>query len=288
MKDVSKVGDRGVIFTFDDDISVYLIHADENWFLCDTHLGPHSMKYVKNYMSVQSNKNKEDVIVFNSHSDWDHIWGNCAFRGEIIIGHETCRNRMKEIGQFDLLRLTEYHRGKIDLVLPSLTFSDRITFAEADIEFIYAPGHTIDSSVCFDRKDSVLFVGDLVEYPIPYLDFDDLDAYIKTLDFIKNFPAKVKVSSHSGIIDNALIERNITYIMNISNSNPIDPNVYQECPDVHNFNINNRLFLRYENMVREKLRDNFDYNLFRKNFDDLKKIDYTDLQEALEFYFVHL
>ncbi|MBC8016052.1 MAG: MBL fold metallo-hydrolase, partial [Sporomusaceae bacterium] len=270
----------------EDDISVYLIQADKNWFLCDTHLGSRSMDYIKKYISMQLNK--KDVIVFNTHSDWDHIWGNCAFQGGIIIGHETCRNRMSEIGQFELDRLTEYHQGNIKLVLPNLTFSDRIAFAEDAIEFIHAPGHTVDSSICFDRKDSILFVGDLVESPIPYLDFNDLEVYIKTLNFIKNFPAKIKISSHSGIVDNALIDRNITYIKNISKGNPINPIVNQECLSVHNFNINNRLFLKYENRVREKLGDNFNYILFRSSFGDLKEVGYKDLKEALELYFKHI
>lgn len=262
MKEVSNVGNRGVIFTFEDDIAVYLIQTDTYWFLCDTHLGPQSMECIKNYVSMHSNK--KDVIVFNSHSDWDHIWGNCAFQGKIIIGHETCRKRMNEIGQFDLARLSEYHQGNINIMLPNVTFSERLIFAEDEIEFIHAPGHTIDSSVCFDRKDSVLFVGDLVEYPIPYLDFNDLEAYINTLDFIKSFPAKVKISAHSGIIEDMLIDRNITYIKNILKGNWIDPIVYQESPSVHNFNINNRLFLKYENMVREKLKDSFDYTSFKE------------------------
>jgi len=285
MKKVSKVGNRGVIFTFEDDITVYLIKTDKYWFLCDTHLGPESMEYIEKYILAQP---KKEVIVFNSHSDWDHIWGNCSFRDKIIIGHETCRKRMNEIGQFDLARLSEYHRGNINLLLPNLTFSDRLIFEEDEIEFTYAPGHTVDSSVCFDRKDGVLFVGDLVEYPIPYLDFDDLEAYIKTLNFIKNFPAKIKISSHSGIIDNVLIDCNITYIKNIFDGNPIDPIVYQECASVHNFNINNRLFLKYESMVREKLKDNFDYTSFRNNFEDLKKVSYMNLQKALVLYFEHL
>lgn len=286
VKEVNKVGNRGVIFTFDDDITVYLIHADKGWFLCDTHLGPQSMESIKEYIGMHSNE--KEIIVFNSHSDWDHIWGNCAFKGGIIIGHETCRNRMADIGPFDLARLTEYHRGVIKLVLPNVTFSDRMIFEEDEIEFIYAPGHTIDSSLCFDRKDSALFVGDLVEDPIPYLDFDDLETYRKTLDFIKEFPARIKISSHSGIVDNELIDRNIIYIKNIFEGNPIDPIVYEKCPQVHNFNMNNRLFLRYEKIVREKLREKFDYTLFRNNFGNLEKTSYADLQEALECYLVNL
>jgi len=286
IKDICRVSNRGVIFTFDDDITVYLIDTDQRWFLCDTHLGPQSMDSIKNYISRQSKK--KEVIVFNSHSDWDHIWGNCAFEKGIIIGHETCRKRMNEIGTYDLARLPEYHCGIVQIVLPNVTFSDKLTFAEDEIEFIYAPGHTIDSTICFDKKDSVLFLGDLVEHPIPYLDFDGLETYIKTLDFIKKIPAKVKVSSHSGIIDNALIESNIAYIKNISQDKFIDPLVYHECPSVHHFNINNRLFLKYEKMIRIKLRDKFDYTQFRSNFENLQKVSYTDLQEALDFYYTKL
>lgn len=286
IKEVSKIGNRGTLFTFEDDTAVYLIHSDEKWFLCDTHLGPQSMEFIQKHISMQSNT--KDIIVFNTHSDWDHIWGNCVFQGGIIIGHEMCRSRMKEIGKFDLERLTEYHCGSIKLVLPNVTFSERLTFAEDDIEFIYAPGHTVDSSVCFDRQDSVLFVGDLVEDPIPYLDFIDLETYSKTLEFIKNFPAKIKISAHSGIIDHGLIDRNIAYIQKVLHGNSIDPSVYQGCLHVHNFNINNRLFVKYESMVREKLKKDFDYPSFKSNFQNLGKISYEDLQDALERYFKQL
>jgi glyoxylase-like metal-dependent hydrolase (beta-lactamase superfamily II) len=286
IKDISRVGSRGVIFTFEDDISVYLIKADNNWFLCDTHLGPKSMEHIKNYISEESDQ--KPVIVFNSHSDWDHIWGNCAFSGGIIIGHDACRTRMKEIGQYELTKLTSYHKGTIKLVLPNLTFNDRMTFDEDGLEFIHAPGHTIDSAICFDYRDSVLFVGDLVEDPIPYLDFSDLRGYIKTLTFIKEFPAKVKISAHSGIVDNALIERNIAYIMDVCSGYLVDPGFFRECPEVHTFNINNRLFLMYENAVRDQLKDNFDYSQFRSNFGDLKKVKYVQLQDELEAYLAHI
>lgn len=282
MKDISKAGSRGVIFTFDDDITVYLIHTDTYWFLCDTHLGPQSMQTIKKYIAEQA-KDKA-VIVFNSHSDWDHIWGNCAFLGSFIIGHETCRQRMQEIGEFELELLRQQHCGNIKLVLPNVTFSDRLLFADEEVEFIYAPGHTVDSAICFDRKDSILFVGDLVEQPIPYLDYHDLATYIETLEFIKSFPAQIKLSAHSGIVDNDLIERNITYITMILQGKQVEPAIYQATPDVHNFNINNRLLLQYENKVRERLKDNFDYALFRRNFKDLKEVSYADLQVELEQY----
>lgn len=279
---IREIGNRGVVFTFEDNISVYLIKADNRLFLCDTHLGPISMECIKKYISSQVN-NKE-IIIFNSHSDWDHIWGNCAFRDAVIIAHETCRKRMHEIGGFDLERLTEFHNGTIDLKLPNLTFSNKIRFEEDEVEFIYAPGHTIDSAVCLDGKDSVLFVGDLVEHPIPYLDYYDLEVYIKTLKFIRDFPARVKISSHSGTVDNSLIDSNIEYIGDILSGNPVDPKTYKECRSVHNFNVNNRLLLKYENMAREKSGGNFDYKAFRCGFDGWENIEYGALKEALESY----
>ena len=39
-----------------------------------------------------------EVLVVNSHADWDHPWGNNYFTGErraTIIGHELCRARMQ-------------------------------------------------------------------------------------------------------------------------------------------------------------------------------------------------
>lgn len=283
VKNVQKIGTRGVIFTFEDDIAVYLIGADRYWFLCDTHLGPVSMGYIQQYTA--SLADGRPTIVFNSHSDWDHVWGNCAFPESIIIGQELCRQRLSEIGRYELVELAGYHQGSVELVLPNLTFSDKMAFAAEQVEFWHAPGHTSDSAVCFDKKDAVLFVGDLVEHPIPYLDCDDLALYITTLGQLKHWPAKVMVSAHSGIITRELIDNNIAYIRAMLTGQPVNPAVYRECPAVHTFNVNNRLLLQYEKTAREKLGDGFDYAVFRSNFGDLKAIGREELQTAWERYY---
>jgi cyclase len=286
VKNVQKIGTRGVIFTFADDISVYLLCADRHWFLCDTHLGPLSMDYIKQY--IASRADGRQTIVFNSHSDWDHVWGNCAFQEGIIIGHELCRQRLHEIGRHELVNLAGYHQGNVELVLPNVTFSDKMAFAAEQVEFWHAPGHTVDSAVCFDKRDAVLFVGDLVEYPIPYLDWDDLALYINTLEHLKNWPAKVMVSAHSGIITRELIDNNIAYIRAMLTGQTVNPAIYRECPAVHNFNVNNRLFLQYEKIAREKLGTSFDYAVFRGNFRDLKEIGREELQTAWQRYYSRL
>lgn len=277
---IKEVGKRGVSFTFEDNITIYLINTDNRMFLCDTHLGPLSMEYIKQYISACTGE--KDLIIFNSHSDWDHIWGNCAFDDALILGHETCRNRMQERGEYDLERYSKNVKGTVKLKLPDLTFDSKITFEEEHIEFIYAPGHTIDSSVCFDRKDSVLFVGDLVENPIPYLSYIDLAGYIKTLEFIREFPADIKICAHSGIIDGEIINKNISYIENILHGRSVEVEDSREFEYVHTYNVKNMLLLNYESRAREKLGERFNFRAFRKGFEDLSKIDKVGLEKALE------
>lgn len=214
-----KIGERGILFTFQEgdsafsqDTCVYLIDAGDKLFLCDTHVGPESMEAVKGYINAQRLGDKE-IIVFNSHGDWDHIWGNCAFPNSVIIAHESCRQRMLESGESDLEKYKgKFHDGTFKLKLPNLTFDSRLKFEEYDIEFIYAPGHTADSAICYDRKDFVLFVGDLVEYPYPYLSYDDLEVYIKSLEYIKSIGARFILCGHSGRVDENLINENIAFI----------------------------------------------------------------------------
>lgn len=280
---IQEIGTRGVIFTYEDDISVYLIKGDHSYILCDTHLGPLSMDIIKDYISTTHLPEKE-ILIFNSHSDWDHIWGNCAFPDAKIIAHEKARTRMFEIGKYELQRLAKFHNGEIELKLPSLTFSDKLALPDEGIEFIYAPGHTIDSSLCFDQKDSVLFVGDLVESPIPYLDYYYLDVFIKTLEFIKGFPSMIKLSAHSGIISDKLIERNISYIKGILHGESISSEMIGSSVEVHQYNLNNRLLLQYEPLIRDKLGKKFDYASYKSNFMNLGKVSTEDFKVEIENY----
>lgn len=216
---IEKIGNRGVFFTFEEgdsmlpaDTGVYLIQSDKRMFLCDTHLGPKSMDVVKEYIHEHGLGGKE-LIIFNSHADWDHIWGNNAFGDVTIVAHQMCKKEMEERGQQELEKyLNKYHDGSVVLKMPNLTFDSQLKFEEDELEFIYAPGHTLCSALCYDRRDSVLFVGDLVEAPHPYLNCDALETYIETLELIKEFPAEILLSSHSGVVDRQLVDENIAFI----------------------------------------------------------------------------
>jgi len=278
----TKLSTRTRILTFDDDISVFLIFADRHTFLCDTHLGPDSMQQVQELLAGEAAS--RDLVVFNSHSDWDHIWGNCAFPEVMIIGHTTCRERMKERGEFDISRLHTLTRGDVRIILPNLTFESHLCFEDDDVCFIHAPGHTIDSSLCFDRRDGVLYVGDLVEDPVPYLDYERLDTYLETLEMLLTFPANVLVSAHSGIVTRDLIRKNIRYITKVMDGEEIDQEQLGAYASVHLANINTLLMLKYEKVVREKLKESYDFVSFWSITPDLSLIGTRDLTSLLDRY----
>ena len=277
---ITELSDRTRLLTFDDAISVMLVLGNTMTFLCDTHLGPDSMDLVNQYL--HKNQRNMPVVVFNSHSDWDHIWGNCAFPDSLIIGHTYCRRRMEERGIFDLTRMGELIRGRVTLMPPNLTFDTRICFEEEELVFFHAPGHTIDSSVCYDKKSGILFVGDLVEDPIPYLDYDRLDTYIKTLEMLLSFPAHTMISAHSGIIPRDLIRDNIQYIRSVRDGMPVLSERFGSYREVHQINLNTLLLFRYEKIARERLHERFDFTTFWSVFPDLGGIDTDTVEELAE------
>lgn len=270
-----KIGKRGMIFQFNDQNLVYLIEGQEKLFLCDTHMGNESMDEIKDYIAENKLENKE-LIIFNSHSDYDHVWGNYSFKNNTIIGHESCRKRMQEKETIRLELLKEQIEEDVEIKLPTLTFAEKLVFEDERIEFIYAPGHTVCSSICFDRSDSVLYAGDLLEYPIPVLLYDNLEVFLESLELLKSFDAETIICSHSGIVDEKLISSNIQYIRGVIEG--LEPALTEDwAKDRHNYNRKSLLFLKYENILRKKLGDKFDYRKFKEGFWKLRNIGFKEL-----------
>ncbi|WP_326618765.1 MBL fold metallo-hydrolase [Streptomyces decoyicus] len=103
--------------------------------------------------------------VVNTHHHGSHTYGNCAFPGATVIAHSLTRSEMAESG----LALTELWPdvdwGDVRLVLPSVTFDERLTLYSGDrrIELVFCgPAHTTNDVVAWLPDDGVLFTGDVV------------------------------------------------------------------------------------------------------------------------------
>jgi cyclase len=216
-----KVRTRGVLFSFDSPFrtNAFLINGDEHIFLCDTFLGMGPMEEIKKHLKVNKIGSKP-VIVFNSHADFDHYWGNGSFKSSIILSHELCRMRIERESEEALVSSQEYKQGIVEILPPNTVFSERLLFVDEGVEFYYTPGHTLDSASCFDHRDRVLFVGDNVESPLPHVNELNSKQYTATLEEYLNRNATTIASGHDDLmLNDALIRRNLEYVRNFQKLN---------------------------------------------------------------------
>lgn len=210
---VKAMGKRGLIFSFDmggSPTNVYVIEGEHHRFICDTFLGPYAMKRVLSHCIERHGE--KPSLVFNSHAHWDHIWGNVLFESGPIIGHSSSPEIIRKDGPEQLKEYGRFAQGEVRLVPPDTTFTDRLEFADEGVVFFHTPGHTSDSSSCHDLKDNILFVGDNLEEPIPYIFHTDLDGYVTSLEtYVQLKPAAI-VMGHGNGDGNEILQRNLQYV----------------------------------------------------------------------------
>jgi glyoxylase-like metal-dependent hydrolase (beta-lactamase superfamily II) len=246
------IGSRCRLFTFDDLVAsrfgtttnVLALEAGRNLLVCDTYLGPEALRPAL----AELLRDREEVVVVNTHADWDHVWGNCLFADSRIVGHRLCRERLLREGEAGLAENACWQRGEIRLVPPLVTFEDGLELPEFDVELFFSPGHTPDSITLYDRRDRVLAVGDNAERPIPScVDPDNLDAHLGSLRKFLTYPCDTIVPGHGDLLTAADILANITYLEALRQG---DTSRYEEEP----YRLNHLENLRLIDQARQRGR----------------------------------
>jgi len=219
---VEKVGNRGFLFSFLDmdnyPTNVYLINGKNRFFVCDTFLGPSHMMAISEFALTELGN--KPFVVFNSHYHWDHIWGNCYFHNALIVSHILTRERILRLGKKEVTKNHRFWEKEAFIKPPDCTFQEKILFPEDSVECFYSQGHTKDSSSCLDVEDGVLFVGDNLENPIPYLETAHLEEYEATLRQYKLVPWQFIVPGHGVVAGKKLLDKNIHYIQDLLDKQP--------------------------------------------------------------------
>jgi glyoxylase-like metal-dependent hydrolase (beta-lactamase superfamily II) len=191
------------------------------------------MKDVERIIKENGHQDKP-IVVFNSHADWDHVWGNCYFEGAMILSHRECKTRMVAEWDDEMKKNQDEQRGKAILTPPTTVFDEKYIFEDDEIEFFYSPGHTVDSASCYDRRDGVLFVGDNIESDLPYVNNLDFDIYINTLEGYLARDWTNIVSGHDPIqTDDVLLRSNLKYLRLMKNWKVNMNKLSQKGLDVH-------------------------------------------------------
>ncbi|MFW9924914.1 MAG: MBL fold metallo-hydrolase [Candidatus Thorarchaeota archaeon] len=278
-----QVGSRGMVFIFDDfttpeyecPTNVYVIIGNKNVYVCDTFLGPDSMKEVKEYLAQKCPQ--KPITVFNSHHDWDHHWGNCAFPNSRIIAHELCLEKMDEEALNEMEKNKDQMKGKVIYTPPNVLFKNILLFDEDEIKIFYSPGHTIDSSSLYDMKDKILFAGDNLERPIPYLttNLNGLKEYITSLDKYNELEIKQIIPGHGPISTTDILKDNYEYLSNFPDLEKVSDKRKDQKSylSVHIMNLNKiaEMFISEGNKAEAKNYWEIALDLSEKNIDLLSK-----------------
>jgi glyoxylase-like metal-dependent hydrolase (beta-lactamase superfamily II) len=172
----------------------------------------------------------EPGIVFNTHSDGDHVWGNQLLPGARIVSTVTAKRLMTLDTPKDLRRLQRLGRllpgmgrqfrvfnwSEIELTLPGETFEGRLVLdlGGRPVELIeVGPAHTAgdavawlpDAGVCFAAD--VLFIGGT---PITWA--GPVAAWLAALDRVCALGARTYVPGHGPVCGQAEVDELRRYL----------------------------------------------------------------------------
>ncbi len=155
----------------------------------------------------------------DTHSHWDHSWGNEEFPEATIIGHENCYQEMVDVEwnaewRDKVVAANDpwsEEAGLVTITPPNLTFesSMRLYFGGRELHLRYfGRAHTGGDTFIHLPDDGIVFVGDVAQNGgIPYLGDSYPGEWPDTDDRMSELPVERFVSGHGPLGDHeALVE----------------------------------------------------------------------------------
>lgn len=204
------------------EVDSYVVVTTRYVVVLDTLLCPEDMAAIMNEMRKEIIG--RELLVVNSHADWDHCWGNNYFTGNrkaTILAHDYCVTRMQsdeaKAGLQEYQNKYSYFQN-VTLISPTITFSDRLTIHGGDltIELFSAPGHHPDHIAAWIPEIHLLLAFDGAEKPLPLIgDVDGIQPMYNTLQrFIALHPQRV-LCAHGKTTDITIVMQNLHYMREI-------------------------------------------------------------------------
>ncbi len=158
-------------------VTVFIVVTARFVVIVDTLINPATAQqlvgYARPYLSGRQ------LLVVNTHADYDHAWGNQLFAGPDapypapILAHSRCAARLRS--DDDAQDLAEMQAeeagifGTVTLTPPTITFDSTLSIDGGDLtlQLFPTPGHTPDHISLYIPEIRTLLPGDAVELPFP-------------------------------------------------------------------------------------------------------------------------
>lgn len=165
------------LFANDDLVQIAVVITARYVVLVDTLINPATAHAVMR--AIEPDLAGRQLLVINTHADYDHAWGNQLFAGPDarypapIIAHRHCAARLTAIETQIFLQGAQRREPAIfaDVVLtpPTVLFDMALTIDGGDLslELHHTPGHTADHAAIYLPQIQTLLAGDAAELPFP-------------------------------------------------------------------------------------------------------------------------
>lgn len=147
----------------------YLIEGDSHALLFDTGNG------ISDIHALVKRLTRKPIVVINSHSHFDHVGGNHAFKTIYGLKTRFSKNREQGVSNADIAEevsndalcrplpkgvSTKTHIGQAYKVTKHIKDGHVFELGSRSLEVIHVPGHTPDAIALIDRKNRLLWTGD--------------------------------------------------------------------------------------------------------------------------------
>ncbi|SDM10721.1 MBL fold metallo-hydrolase [Nonomuraea jiangxiensis] len=209
MNEWQEVGDRVYVRRHESfDLNVGLVVGEGHCLVVDTR-GSH--REAADLVDSIRRITPSPWTVVNSHSHFDHYFGNALFRPAEIWGHVRCAEEIAEWGERHRAGMVESRPERreefeeVTIVPPDHTFT-----AAADLDIggrtvrlrHFGLGHSSNDVVAYVPDAGVVFAGDLVEEGAPpaFGDSYPLDWPVTTAAMLDELPGQVIVPGHGAVV----------------------------------------------------------------------------------------
>lgn len=162
-------------------VQAFVVVGGRYVVLIDTLINPHTALAMVEIAREHLGDGRQ-LLVVNTHADWDHCWGNQVFAGPNaaypapIIATRRCAERLRSAtARQTLAELRAEQLGRFDDVLltpPTVLFAEQLTIDIGDLtlELFATPGHQPDHVSLYIPEIKTLLAGDASEAPFPFVE----------------------------------------------------------------------------------------------------------------------